>query len=549
MKKKLLSVIIGVVLLTSSVSGCGMSGKEAGTSEKGNVNTEAEGEKDISIALDANVTTLDNNLIDLPADFTVVRAMQDGLTEQTDTEIRPGLAESYEVSDDAMTYTFHLRDARFSNGDPITAEDFVYGWRRLVNPATGSAYAWFAGAAGVKNADNIAFEGGDPETLGIRAVDEKTLVVELDRPVPFFTAIITMPCFAPVSGKFAEEHGELYGKAAEDILSSGAFMVDSWVPGSETIKLRKNPEYWNADEVSIDTLTFRTVADEQSGLLSYQSGELDVVGLHGDMAARFAGDEALDVELSPKMEYLYLNHNNAFLSNKNLRMALAKALNKDDITKGILKDGSESADYFVPKNFAYDDTNTAYHDAVSLSYVSFDEAQALSLWEKAKTELGKEKVNLGLLYDDTTQSKTIAQYIKASMEKTLPGLVIELREVPYAACWDEQKAGSFDLTLSSWMADYIDPSSYFDMLMSTNEYNLGRWNNAEYDEYCLDAAGRFAADPEERVKAFGKAEQVILDDVGLIPVYQVGNSSLIRPGIKVKFAPFGSYLFRYATKE
>ncbi len=537
---------MGVLLLASCLIGCGASENtsEAGTEIRG-----TEAEKNISIALDANVTTLDNNLIDLPADFTVVRAMQDGLLEQTDTEIRPGLAESFEVSDDAMTYTFHLRDARFSNGSPITAEDFVYGWRRLVNPATGSAYAWFAGAAGVKNADAVAFEGGDPETLGVKAVDDKTLVVELDRPVPFFTAIITMPCFAPVSGSFAEAQGGLYGQSVEGILSSGAFMADSWVPGSETIKLRKNPEYWNADAVSVDTLTFRTVADEQAGLLSYQSGELDVVGLHGDMAARFADDEALDVQLSPKMEYLYINHNNSFLSDKNLRLSLAKALNKDDITRGILKDGSESADYFVPKNFAYDETDTAYHDAVSLTYVTYDEEAAVSDWEKAKEELGTGEVSLELLYDDTSQSKTIAQYLKASLEKTLPGLTLELREVPYAACWDEQKAGNFDLTLSSWMADYIDPSSYFDMLMSSNEYNLGGWNNSEYDGYCLDAAERYASDPKKRTEAFGAAEQVIIDDVGLIPVYQVGNSSLIRPGIEVKFAPFGSYLFRYAAKE
>ncbi|MCR4908638.1 MAG: peptide ABC transporter substrate-binding protein [Lachnospiraceae bacterium] len=545
MKKKISSVILCVVLSLSLLAGCG--GRSGGQAA-GEGKAKAGREGDISIALDADVTTLDNNVIDLPADFTVVRAMQDGLMEQTDTDLKPGLAESYEVSPDGLTYTFHLRDAKYSNGEVIKAEDFVTSWRRLVDPETGSAYAWFAGAAGVENADAIAFEGGAAQTLGISAPDEKTVVVKLDRQVPFFTAIITMPCFAPVSEAFVKEHEGRYGQSGEDILSSGAFMVDEWVPGSGSIRLKKNPEYWNAAAVSVETLTFRTVMDEQSGILSYQAGDLDVVGLHGDMAAKYASDPALDIQLSPKMEYLYLNHSNSFLSSKALRQALSKALNKDDITKGILKDGSESADYFVPKNFAYDDKGVAYHDAVKLEPSGYDTAKALELWEEAGKELGTEEVSLELLYDDTTEGKNIAQYLKSSLEKALPGLTVELREVPYAACWDEQKAGNFDMTISSWMADYIDPSSYFDMLMSTNEYNLGNWNNPEYDGYCRDATTLFASDPEARREAYGKAEQVILEDVGLIPLYQTGDSSLIRPGISVKFAPFGSYLFRYATK-
>lgn len=568
MKKKIISLLLSISVTAALLSGCGgydnsaaaqSSGTTAESASETPDSSEAESQEqsgsasssdssNISIAVEANVTTLDNNVIDVPADFAVVRAMQDGLLEQTDTDIREDLAESYEVSDDGLTYTFHLRDAKFSNGDTITANDFVYSWRRLVNPDTGSEYAWFAGAAGIKNADNIAFEGGDIETLGISAPDEKTVVVELDRPVPFFTAIITMPCFAPVSEAFGEEHGDLYGQSADDIISSGPYVVDEWVVGSEELRLKKNDLYWNADAITVDTLTFKAVTDEQSGILSYQSGDLDIVALHGDMVAQYENDEALDVQLSPQMYYLYLNHTNKFFRNKDLRLAWAYALNKDDITQSILKDGSRSADYFIPENFAYDENGVAYHDAVTLNYLSHDEAKALEYWDKAKAALG-EDISIELLYDDTTESKTIAQYLKSALEKSLPGLTLELREVPYAACWDEQKAGNFDVTLSSWMADYIDPSSYFDMLVSTNEYNLGSWKNDEYDEYCRAAGNELATDAKARVEAYGKAEQVILDDVGLIPVYQTSNASLIRPGIDVKFAPFGSYIFRYATKQ
>ncbi len=558
MKKKIISVLLILTLGTGLLAACGRYDNSSAAASLGATpDTAAETSSEsgsgdtsnISIAVPANVTTLDNNVIDVEADFTVVRAMQDGLLEQTDTDIREALAEKYEISDDGLTYTFHLRDAVFSNGDPITANDFVYSWRRLVNPDTGSEYAWFAGAAGIKNADSIAFEGGDINTLGISAPDEKTVVVELDRPVPFFTAIITMPCFAPVSESFGEAHGEKFGQSPDDIISSGPYVVEEWVPGSEELRLKKNEKYWNAGAISVDTLTFKTVNDDQAGILAYQAGDLDIVNLHGDLVAKYADDEALDTQLSPQMYYLYLNHTNEYLKDKDLRMALAHAVNKDDITQNILKDGSRSADYFVPENFAYDENGVAYHDAVTLDYITHDEAKAAEYWENAKKSLGTDSVKVELLYDDTANSKTIAQYLKSSLEKTLPGFTLDLREVPYAACWDEQKAGNFDITLSSWMADYIDPSSYFDMLTSTNEYNLGNWSNADYDNYCKDAGDKLATDPKARVDAYGKAEQIILADVGLIPVYQNSNASLIRPGISVKFAPFGSYVFRYAERK
>ncbi|MCR5487894.1 MAG: peptide ABC transporter substrate-binding protein [Lachnospiraceae bacterium] len=549
MKKRTIWTLAGLILGAGLLMSCGGYDNSAATlgSAEASSASDAGDASNVNIALEAQVTTLDHTVTDVPADLSVARTMQDTLLEQTETDIREGLAESYEMSPDGLTYTFHLRDAKFSNGDPITAEDFVYSWKRLVNPDTGAAYAWYAGAAGIENADAIAFEGADLDTLGVEAVDEKTLVVRLDHPVPYFTAIITIPCFSPISAAFGQEH-PLYGQSAEDILSSGPYVVDEWVPGSAELRLRKNEQYWNKDAIQMETLTFKAVTDEQSGILSYEAGDLDMVTLTGDMAAKYADNEALDLELSPKMEYLYLNHENPYLKDKNMRLALAYALNKDDITKSILKDGSRSADYFVPEKFAYDENGVAYHDAVTLQGLSYDEEKALKAFEDAKAALGTEKVSLELLYDDTAKSKTVSQYLKSALEKTLPGLTIDLREVPYAACWDEQKAGNFDMTISSWMADYIDPSSYFDMLVSTNEYNLGNWVNAEYDGYCADAAGKLATDPKARVDSYGRAEQVILDDVGLIPVYQTSSASLIRPGIKIRFAPYGSYLYRYITR-
>lgn len=560
--EKVLRSTAAILLATAVLAGCGSTASggssptgsdelAAGTDAAAPVADEgsAAGDSNINIGIEANVSTLDNNVIDTPSDFLVVRAMQDGLYEQTDKEIRLALAESVEVSDDGTEYTFHLRDAKYSDGNPIVAGDFVYSWQRLVNPDTGSEYAWFAGAAGIKNADAVAYEGADLSTLGVTAVDDKTLKVELEHAVPFFDAILTMPCFAPVEQAFAEQHGDVYGQSVDDIISSGPYVVDSWTVGGGDLRLVKNPEYWNADAISVDSLTFITVKDQQSGILAYESGSLDVVTISGDLVEQYKDSPILDTQLSPQVVYIYVNHDNENLANLDLRKALAYAVNKEEITGSILKDGSTATGYIVPDAFAFDANGKSYREQVSVTDPNgYDVDKAKEAWESAKAVLG-DSISLELLYDDVPTSKNIAQYLKSSLEGTLEGLTIELREVPYEACWDEQKAGNFDLTVSSWMADYIDPSMYIDILNTEYEYNLGHHSNAEYDQLDNAAADELATDPAGRAEAYGKAEQIGLDNVGIIPLYQVSAASLIREGIDVKFAPFGSYVYRYATKE
>ena len=551
--KKIIRSAAAVLLATVVLAGCGSAsngtssaGSDASSSEAAGAGSVASG-SNINIGIEANVATLDNNVIDTPSDFLVVRAMQDGLYEQTDKEIRLALAESVDVSDDGTEYTFHLRDAKYSDGNPIVAGDFVYSWQRLVNPDTGSEYAWFAGAAGIKNADAIAYEGADLASLGVTAVDDKTLKVELDHAVPFFDAILTMPCFAPVEEAFAKEHGDVYGQSVDDIVSSGPYVVDSWTVGGGDLRLVKNPEYWNADAISVESLTFITVKDQQSGILAYESGSLDVVTISGDLVEQYKDSAILNTQLSPQVMYIYVNHDNKYLANLDLRKALAYAVNKTEIAENILKDGSKATGYIVPDKFAFDANGKSYREQVNVTDPNgYDVDKAKEAWESAKAELG-DSVSLELLYDDVPTSKNIAQYLKSSLEDTLEGLTIELREVPYEACWDEQKAGNFDLTVSSWMADYIDPSMYIDILNTEYEYNLGHYSNAEYDELDNAAADELATDPVKRAEAYGKAEQIGLDNVGIIPLYQVSSASLIREGIDVKFAPFGSYVYRYAT--
>lgn len=559
MRKSFIKKIsVATVLVATLLTGCGKgadtnkgSSKETekttavSTSTDGSTDNSSDEEHIIRIGLAADVATLDNNIADTPEDLNVINNLQDSLYgRQADGTVDLQLAESVDISDDNLTYTFHLRDAKYSNGETIVAEDFVYSWQRLVNPDTGSEYAWFAGAAGIANADEIAYGGGDINTLGVEAVDDKTLVVTLSTETPYFKYIMATPTFAPIDKDFGEEQGDQYGLSKDGVISSGPFVVDEWVVGGSEIKLKKNDNYWDADNIQADELVFQTVSDNQAAVLAYDSDTLDVVQISGDQLSVYADDPALDIKLHSAIDYIYINHTNEYLANKNLRLAISYAVNKTEIAENVLKDGSVAVDYFIPDEFAPDDNGTPYHQTISLNYLGYDTDKAAEYWEKAKDELGTDKISLDFLYDDTEKSRNTAQYLKSTLETALPGLVIELREVPYSACWDEQKAGNFDLTFSYWGADYVDPSIFFDFLETNSEYNLGNFSNEKYDELWAEANNN-RSDYTKRYQIYNEAEQLIIDEVAIIPVTQVSLASLIRPGISVPYNQV--YLYRYAT--
>ena len=571
--KKVTALLGAAVLITSIIAGCGNTAGNADSApaaseeetaaaaaEEPSVEVTVEEEEhtegggtiegsSLSFGIEETITNLDSTLIDLPDDWNISWSLQDNLYEVIENETRLQLAESVDVNEDETVYTFHLRDAQYSNGDPIVASDFVYSWQRLVDPETGSPNVWHFSTAGVKNVDAIAYEGADIDSLGVEAPDDKTLIVTLSRPVPFLSSILALPPFAPLDRKFVEEQGENYGKSADALVSSGAYVIDEWIPGSNQVKLKKNDNYWNADEVRTEHITFKTVEDVQSGVLSFEAGDLDVLKVDGDVAEQYAGDSRLVTALRPKMLFLYLNNKNEFLSNKNIRLALQYAVNKKEFAEKIRKNVDRPADYFIPDNFAYNDKGESYRDQVSLTYYSYDTDKAVEAWNKGLEELGVSEVKLDFLYDDTTSSKNAVQYFKSELESLLPGLTLELREVGYAACWEEQKGRNFDVTYSSWEAEYLDPAIYFDFMESSSEYNLGSFENSEYDKYIAQSRDDYATDPVKRVEAFGNAEQIILDEVGIIPIYQEGRSNLESDGVVLHSAATGQPLYRYAYIE
>lgn len=461
----------------------------------------------------------------------VLTAVYDGLyTLDAKGEIDPLMAESYEESADGLTYTFKIRDAKWSNGDPVTAQDFEYSWKRLVNPATAAPNSNEAVAAGIKNANEIVNDGMDYNQLGVKAIDDKTLQVELTAKVPYFRALLVRPAFLPLNQKYVESVGDKFGQTPETTIYNGPFVWASW-DFANNFSAAKNKDYWNASKIDLDKINWRVVKDSQTGALLEESGDLDFTEITGSLIDRYAKDPALTTALEVHMWYMYPNMDNPALANKDIRTALATSYDKEALAKDILKNGAQPADYFVGKNVAVGPDDKQFRDTGD-TYLKYDLSSAKEAWKKGLAELGTDSVTLRLSYWDDDASIAQAEYIAAQWEKNLPGLKIQLTSQPKQTANEQATKGDFDLYLFRWGPDYKDPMAFLELLSSTSIRDFGHYKNAEYDSII---AGARTADmlnqPQERWDSLHKAEGILLDDVAVFPTVQNGIAMLINPKV------------------
>lgn len=457
------------------------------------------------------------------------------------------MAESYEMSEDGKQYTFHIqKNANWANGEPVTANDFVFAWRRLVDPATASEYSFMMEVAAVKNATAII--GGEMTTdqLGVSAKDDKTLVVELDRPVPFFLNLMAFPSFCPINQKYCEEKGAQYALGADNLLCCGPFVMSAWEVGGTTYSIRKNPTYYNAAAIKLDGIDFQIIKDNQQTMLAYENGQLDYVRLSGELITKYAKDPGFVAIEEGFLWYLSPNVNpkapeySCGLENKNLRQAIALSFDKDAICNDILKDGSIPANFAIPKKLAIGPDGKDFRDTTG-TYLETDKAKAKEYWELAKKELGVSAVSIELLFDDSDSTPLVAQYLQSEIENNLPGVTITLKSQPKKSRTELMQNREYQLGLTRWGPDYADPMTYLDMWVTGSTYNYGEWSNPEYDSLIeKSTTGEFSTDLTKRWAALQQAEKLVMDDVAIIPVYQKGSACMVRPGVTgMTFFPVG----------
>lgn len=566
MKKWKRVMAAGLVLAMSmmSIGGCGSTSSPntditaqgsttegtASTEPNGGTSTTSEEPLDIVIRSAAELASMDGSLITSGESMQVYRQTSEGLYKYDQEGLLvPGMAEKIEVSEDGLTYTFTIRDAVWSNGTPVTANDFAYSWKRLGNPNTGAEYAYMLTVAGIKNAGAVITGEADVETLGVTALDEKTFVVELERPVAYFPSLLTGTYFLPINEEFCEAQGDQYGLTMENVMACGPFVLTSWQPGDTVAVVTKNESYYDADAIEVNSITYSTIKDTQQAIMAWESGTIDNISITGDMVEMYSSDPGYQSRQASMLWYMAANNAVPGLDNANLRTALALSYDKQAICDNILKNGSIAADFAVPEAFALDSNGVYFRDAANATYLESDKAKAAEYFSKACEELGQTEFNFELLYDDAEDTKNIAQFLQSEIQSTLPGVTITLKVQPKNNRVELMTSHNFELGLTRWGADYQDGTTFLDMWTTGNSYNYGNWSNAEYDALMAEVSGSLAADLEGRVANMIAAEKIVMDEAGILPVYQVCNAYLVNPDIDVFYNVQSGYLWQYATRK
>ena len=551
--KRIVALVLAMVMALS-MAACGGSSAPAATAAPAAAGDAApadtaaaasDGDKVLNVMVEVEVESLDPQVATDGTSFEVIANYTDGLTQMdADGAAVPAIAESWDVSEDGTIYTFHLReDANWSNGEPVTANDFVFAWQRAADPALASEYSYMLSDIGqIKNAAAIIAGEMDKSELGVKAIDDKTLEVTLEVPVSYFLSLMYFPTFYPMNQKFFESCGDTYGTSADTVLSNGAFVLTSYEPAATAFELVKNADYYDADRIALDGLNYQVIKDSQQAYMSYQNGDLDIVMLSGDQVEQVEGDPELNITGAGYLWYLTLNmHDVPALNNQNMRLALSNAVNRASIVGDVVKDGSVATYTAVPPQFAAgpDGSDFSADQTMFSDVCSDDTAKAAAYYEAAKAELGTDTFEFELLVEDQTETQNVAAVIKDQVEKALPGVTLNIKVEPKKQRVADIQDGNYEVCLTRWGPDYADPMTYLNMWITGCSNNYGLWSNADYDAIIADCTtGAYVTDAEARWSAMYDAEKIVMDQAVIVPLYTKANANMIKTGVEgIEFHP------------
>ncbi|MGB6780023.1 peptide ABC transporter substrate-binding protein [Planococcus citreus] len=540
--------------LAAMLTACGGDQESASDTESEAGHGELDSVQELRLTTGSGIPTMDSVLADDAVSFTMLNNAGEGLyrLDQQNTAIPAIASAEPEISEDGLTYTFKLRDANWSDGSPVTAHDFVFAWQRAADPETGSTYGPYMMAGTIKNAAAIAEGKLDKSELGITAKDDQTLVVSLERPIPYFLSLMAFGTFYPQKEAYVTEHGDQYAVDSENLLSNGPFILANWDATAASWELEKNPEYWDAETVKLDKVEFNIVPDPGTGVNLYETGEADRAGLAGEFAMQYAEDEEVVRVLKPSVYYLQFNQEREGeptpLANPKLRKALALSFNKQDLADVVLANGSIPADFLVPTEFTFDANNEDFRQ-LNGDMMEFNAEEAKDLWAKGLEEEGLTEVSLEYLSGDTELSKKIDAYMKDQMEGNLEGLTLEMSQVPFNVLLDKNEAQDYDIQSTGWGPDFQDPITFLDLFATESPQNTMAYSNEQVDELLEQANGELALKPEERWQALAEVEKILVEeDAAIANMYQFGSMALQKPYVHdVITHPFtGDFSYKWA---
>lgn len=457
----------------------------------------------------------------------VARDLFEGLVNQdAKGNIVPGVALRWQTTDN-RSFIFTLRDnARWSNGEPVTAKDFVYSWRRLVTPENSSSFAWFARLAGIQNAEQILAGKLPVDQLGVTAVNDHTLKVQLSKPVPYFVSLTANFSLFPVHQATVEKFGNDWTKQG-NLIGNGAFKLDHRVV-NEKLVLTQNQYYWDNANTRLTKVTFVPINQESNATKRYLSGDIDITesfpkNLYQKLLKDLPGQVYTPDQLGTY--YYAFNTQRAPTNDVRVRKALSYAIDRKVIAEKVLGTGEKPAWHFTP------DVTAGFKPTESLlQQYSQDELDAQAKALMAAAGYGPNNpLKLSLLYNTSESHQKIAIAVASMWKKTL-GVDVRLSNQEWQTYIDSRNSGNFDVVRASWVGDYNEPSTFLSLLASHHSGNIARFKNANYDRV-LDEAGN-QTNPQALNADYNRAEQILMDEAPIAPIYQYTNGRLIKPWVK-----------------
>ena len=503
-------------------------------------------------ANDTDIVGMDSTVVDDAMSFNAITAITDGLTTvDVKGNTIPGIAKSWDVSNNGLTYTFHLRDAKWANGDKVTAQDFVYSWHRIIKNAGNYAYMLGSEGASIKNADsliNLGTTATDEQlnTLGIKATDDKTVVVDLEKNVPYFVGLMSFPCYFPQNQKFVEKCGKNYATKPEYILGNGAYKMTKWIKGNKAT-FTKNDKYYDAKTVATKNLEMYLVQDPKTAAQNFDNGKVDYATINSTLVDKYKGKDTFTTFNEGFLFYLNLNFQVKTLADKNVREALSYAINRKDLCENVLKDGSMAATGFVPSQLSTSPAGRDFRDDAGV-LVGYDIKKAQEYLDAAKKELGTDTITVDLLYGtDESPMDTMAEYLQGSFTK-LKGLKVNMvATVKKDRIYNREEHGTYEIACTRWGPDYADPTTYLNLFLTGNSNNFGKYSNAKVDSLMKQV--QTESDVNKRWDLMTQLEKTALDDLAYIPVFEKGAAALKAKNVKglVHSAVGVPYTFKYVT--
>lgn len=513
-----------------------------------------ESEEAVKINVIQELNTIDPSFsVDVNSNI-VLNNVYEGLyrLDKNNQPMPAGASELPEISEDGLTYTIKLnKEAKWSNGKKIVADDYIYALRRSISSKDAAQNNYFY--ANIKNGNEILDKNKKVEELGIKKIDDETLQYDLTEPTLYFTAMLAMPIFFPLNEDYIESKGKDFALTSEDALYNGPFILSDFKgPGTGSgWTYLKNEDYWDKEQVKLNQIKFDVVKETATNVNLFENEQTNEVSVLGEYAKNKLKDPEFVKEKTTQTIFIGYNHTKEFYQNEKIRQAISLLIDREQLTRNILGNGVEPATGLIFEHLAVNPVTSKDFTKDRDSLLKTDVEKAKKLWLEGKEELGLEKeakIEMNLITFENEDMAKTAEYLQGVINENLVGAKLSINSYPVSVFMENASKQEFDMYLVSWGADYADPNAMLQLFKSTSGSNWGKYKQPKFDELLLEAQ-KNSLSPEKRWNNLIEAENILMTEQGITPIYSSNPTYLRSSQLKnVIFHNVGPR-FEYKTAE